>query len=95
MTKIPKEKFDEIVWKENITERYKMIDDLLESDYLIGKSKKKIKDVFGEPEIVSEEGRVFQYKLVGRSWADFNLIDLKLYFVNDTVKKFDYFNSSK
>ncbi|PWH83660.1 hypothetical protein DIS18_03645 [Algibacter marinivivus] len=95
LTKIPKEKFDEIVWKENITERHKMIDDLLESEYLIGKSKNKINDVFGEPEMVLEDGKIFQYKLVGRSWADFNLIDLKLYFENDIVKKFEYFDSGE
>ena len=91
LTKIPKEKFNEMVWKENISERYKMIDDLRESEYLIGKSKNKINYVFGKPERILEEGKVFEYKLVGQSWADFKTIKLKIHFKNDSVTKFEYF----
>lgn len=91
LTKIPEEKFDETVWKENVSERHKMIDDLLESEYLIGKSKSKINDVFGKPKRVLEKGQIFEYELVGKSWADFKVINLKLYFKNNSVNKFEYF----
>ena len=32
---VPKEKFNETTWKSNINERHKMIDDLIESKYII------------------------------------------------------------
>ena len=91
LTEISEKKFDEIIWNENINERHKMINDLLKSDYLVGKSRSRINRVFGKPERILEEGSVYEYKMVGRSWADFKIIDLKLYFENNTVKKFEYF----
>ncbi|OBX26440.1 hypothetical protein LX77_01380 [Gelidibacter algens] len=83
------EKFDEIVWINDINDRHKMIDDLLKSNYLIDKSRRKINDVFGKPKKTIQDD-IWVYELIDRTWADFELIELKIYFKDDTVRKFDY-----
>lgn len=85
----PKKEFNEFIWKENISERHKMIEDLLSSNYLIGKSKSKVNEVFGRPKN-DLKNEIWQYELIGHTWSDFILYDLKLYFEDHTVVKFDY-----
>ena len=90
LTKIPQEKFNEVLWKENVSERHKMIDDLLESDYLIGKQKDTIESIFGKPLKIDTEKSTMEYELISRSWADFNVIIIKLYLQNDIITRFEY-----
>lgn len=86
---IPKEKFDEFKWKSNVSERYKMIDDLMESKYIINKDSEKIIEVFGEPKekIIEEENNIWTYELIERSWADFKITTLKIYFKDGVAYK--------
>ena len=65
-----------------------MIDDLINSNYLIGKNKSKIEDIFGKPKKIIKTQDIWNYQLVGRTWADFKIINLKLYFKNDTIVEF-------
>ena len=65
--KIPKEKFYKIVWKESVSETHKMIDDLLQSDYLIGKEKETIESIFGKPLKIDTEYNTIKYELIGSS----------------------------
>lgn len=42
-------KFDKTEWINNIHERHKMVDDLIQSDYLIGKEIDSLNMIFGKP----------------------------------------------
>jgi len=97
LTKTPKDsKFNESIWKDNISERHKMINDLLASDYLIGKTENKIKEVFGEPKkILGSDNNILVYDLIDRSWSEFKIIELKLYFKNNTLIKYEHYNQNK
>lgn len=90
ITKIPQRKFDKSIWKNNVSERYKMIDDLVQSNYLIGKEKDTIENIFGKPLKIDSEKKIIEYELISRTWADFRIIKLKLYIENDLVAKFEY-----
>lgn len=58
------ERFDEKQWRANPTQRYKMVDDLLESQILRGKSKDDIILMLGYPNLSSDtEYEVFAYSL--------------------------------
>jgi len=37
-------------WKSNYTTRYKMVDDLIESQFLIGKPKSEVFEILGQPD---------------------------------------------
>ncbi len=88
---VPKEKFNETTWKSNINERHKMIDDLIESKYIINKYKDKIIKVFGEPKDKIIEENIWVYELVGRSWSDFKITTLKIHFKDSTAYKTSHF----
>lgn len=88
---VPKEKFNETTWKSNINERHKMIDDLIESKYIINKDKDKIIKVFGEPKDKIIEENIWVYELVGRSWSDFKITTLKIHFKDSTAYKTSHF----
>ena len=90
ITKLPKQKFNETLWKNDISQRHQMIEDLLKSKYLIGKNKDTINDLFGKPKNRIEEKNIYIYELIDRTWSDFKIIELKLYFENNIVIKFDY-----
>lgn len=87
LVKTPEIKFNETGWNENTNNRYKMIDDLVDSKYLIGKEKGEIKSIFGEPNEVNIHDDFWVYKLVGQTWADFNTIELMLYFEENVIKE--------
>ena len=73
-----------------------MINDLLASDYLIGKTENKIKEVFGEPKkILGSDNNILVYDLIDRSWSEFKIIELKLYFKNNTLIKYEHYNQNK
>lgn len=90
ITRTPKSNFDEVVWKNNINERHKMIDDLLQSNYFIGKNKDNIESIFGEPLNIDIENKIIEYELIGRTWSEFRIIKLKLYLENDIVYKSEF-----
>ena len=64
-----------------------MIDDLIESKYIINKDKDKIIEVFGEPKDKIIEENIQVYELVGRSWSDFKITTLKIHFNDSTAYK--------
>ena len=45
----PKREFDRISWEENINDRHEMFSNIVESDTLIGRTKKEIYYLLGEP----------------------------------------------
>ncbi|WP_213520789.1 hypothetical protein [Nonlabens sp.] len=90
ITKIPQRKFDKSIWKNNVSERYKMIDDLVQSNYLIGKEKDTVESVFGKPLKIDSEKEIIEYELIGRSWGDFRIIKLRLHMEDNLVKKIEY-----
>ncbi|WP_418637564.1 hypothetical protein [Winogradskyella sp.] len=90
LTEIPKVKFNENTWKDNISERHKMIDDLIHSDYLIGKTKEEIESVFGLPKKNDNQNDIIKYELIGRTWGDFQIVNLKIFFEDNIVTSFEY-----
>lgn len=58
------ERFDEKTWNANPSVRYKMLDDIIDSDLLIGKHKDTIIDVLGSPYKINLYGKDnFAYRL--------------------------------
>ena len=58
------ERFDENAWSSNPTVRYKMADDIIDSDMLIGKHKDAVIDLFGTPYKTNLYGKDnFAYRL--------------------------------
>jgi outer membrane protein assembly factor BamE (lipoprotein component of BamABCDE complex) len=56
--------FDKANWKTNPTERYEMVDDLIESQLLMGKTKVEVITLLGKPYSSSTtENDIFIYKL--------------------------------
>jgi hypothetical protein len=90
ITQMPKENFNETIWMNEISERHKMIDDLLESDYFIDKNIDEIQKVFGEPKEVSSNKQILVYELIGQTALDFKVTTLKLYVKDSIIKNFDY-----
>lgn len=90
ITRTSKISFDKVVWKNDINERYKMVDDLIQSDYFIGKNRDSLEYIFGKPLKDNIENKIIEYELIGRTWSDFRIIKLKLYLQNDIVSKFEF-----
>ncbi|MGB3605642.1 hypothetical protein, partial [Psychroserpens sp.] len=88
--KIPQENFDETMWINESQNRHKMIDDLVESDYLIGKHVSKIRKVFGKPKNIRPNHNIKIYEIMTPYYLNIKITTLKL-FVNDSVvRSFDY-----
>ena len=81
-------KFSEEEWKHAIGERYKIVDDLIDSNILTRKSKQEVLWILGEPDLNENSGNKFIYEL-GRPPAFFEEKDEKLHiiFENHKVKK--------
>ncbi len=90
ITKVTQIKFDKSTWINKISERHKMIDDLIQSDYLIGKEKDSLENILGKPLKIDIENNIVEYELIGRTWADFRILKLKLHLKNDLVSKVEY-----
>ncbi|MFT7051080.1 MAG: hypothetical protein ACJAZK_001681 [Psychroserpens sp.] len=90
ITKMPQDNFDKTVWINNISERHKMIDDLLKSNYLIGKNFGEIREVFGEPKELDSDKNIIIYELIGQTALDFKITTLKLHIKDSIVQKFTY-----
>ncbi|WP_111682353.1 hypothetical protein [Winogradskyella tangerina] len=48
-------RFDESLWKDNPRKRYKMVDDLIESQLLMNKTKSEVRAILGIPQFSSTE----------------------------------------
>lgn len=58
------ERFDEKAWRANPEKRYQMVDDIIDSDLLIGKSKEDIIELLGSPYNTNLYGKDnFAYRL--------------------------------
>ena len=58
------ERFDENIWRSQPTRRYKLADDIIENQLLIGKTKVEVVALLGEPNsIVNLNKESFLYKL--------------------------------
>lgn len=58
------ERFNEDQWAINPSQRYKMVDDLIESQILIKRSKAEVKDILGEPSSQSNHDKdIFVYNI--------------------------------
>jgi hypothetical protein len=58
------ERFNEDQWASNPSQRYKMVDDLIESQILINRSKAEVKNILGEPSSQSNDDRdIFVYNI--------------------------------
>lgn len=83
--------FDETVWKNEIRERSKMLEDLLHSNYLIGKKTSEIRDVFGKPYKINIDEGSMTYELVGdHGFLEIKVVYLRLHLNDSTVMNFDY-----
>ena len=83
-----KREFDKSTWIRNEKERPKMVYDLLESNFFIGKSINEIEDILGKPKIVKDQQST--YELIGKTWSEFLVYDVKLTYKNDSVTDFSY-----
>ena len=55
--------FDSEDWKSQPTERYKMVDNLIEQQLLMGMTKAETIDLLGKPNATLSSGSVFLYKI--------------------------------
>ncbi len=60
ITYYPQAYFDPIAWQTNVEERYKMSQDIITSEVLIGKSKKEVIDLLGQ-DYSEDEDRLSYY----------------------------------
>lgn len=77
--------FDKKLWMENREIQYQMVDDLVESNILVGKTEYIVKGIIGEPTQISVEKNKWRYEITGRTWSEFTLITLELNFENGKV----------
>ena len=83
------ERFKKNQWKTNPAQRYKMVDDLIESQILIGKTKDDVIFLLGKPNLSSTtENDMFTYRLgEPPSFFEAKRELLLILFVNQRVKK--------
>ncbi|RNC87799.1 MAG: hypothetical protein ED556_01005 [Winogradskyella sp.] len=83
------ERFNQEIWHTAPEERYKMLDDILENKFLIGKTKQDVISILGEPDkTLISEGDYFVYELGDPpSFFDSDPQYLLITFENDTVVK--------
>ena len=81
-------RFDEELWKSDVTARYKMVDNLIESQLLVQKSKSEVIAILGEPFSSSKiEKDIFVYKIGDPpSFFDSRKEHLLIIFVDQKVK---------
>lgn len=72
LTWLFEERFTSEAWKTNPSHRYKMVDDLIEHQYLIGKTKDEVIQLLGKPNwIMSSNEDVYLYR-IGKAPSFFN-----------------------
>ncbi|MEM5563688.1 outer membrane protein assembly factor BamE [Psychroserpens sp. AS72] len=83
------ERFTPEEWRESVGIRYKMADDLIDSKFLIGKTKEEVITVLEEPEIVTPSNSNHIIYKMGRSQSfnDYVSERLVVVFDNDVVVK--------
>ena len=58
------ERFDKDLWSTQPSKRHEMVDDLIESQILLNKTKKEVIDILGEPNSsINNENNAFTYRL--------------------------------
>ena len=80
-------RFDEVQWKIDPSHRYQMVDDLIESQVLLNKSKSEVITILGNPFSSSSlEKDIFIYKIGDPpSFFDSRKEHLLIIFVNENV----------
>lgn len=81
------ERFNEEQWAENPSQRYKMVDDLIESQLLMDKSKSKVVALLGQPTSQSNvEKDIFIYRIGKQpSFFESRREHLLIIFINQKV----------
>ena len=81
------ERFSAEDWKANPTSRYNMVDDLIESHVLLGKSKFEVLEILGEPNSILQNKRDIILYNIGRapSFNEQQEDQLLVEFFEDTV----------
>jgi hypothetical protein len=87
MTYYPSKDFDKVEWKSNIEERYKMSEDIIDSDILIGKSKQEVIELLGTEYWADGESHISYYLGFVPSLANIDPDILDIYFENGKVIK--------
>ena len=83
------EKFEPEDWREKVGIRYKMADDLIDSEFLIGKTKEEVIAELDEPEIETPPNVDYIIYEMGRSpgFSDYATERLVVIFENNIVVK--------
>lgn len=92
ITKEPSRKFDKKIWKENINERFKMKESIMELKIPIGKDSNSIKELLGEPIRSESIAKNWSYDM-GSGVIGFGVAfrKLSITFENNKVTKVDFF----
>ncbi|WP_299114640.1 hypothetical protein [uncultured Winogradskyella sp.] len=80
-------RFDKVLWENNSTQRYQMVDDLIESQILLGKTKDEVIVLLGQPYSSSNvEKDIFIYRLGDQpSFFNSRKEHLLILFINQKV----------
>lgn len=81
----PNLNFDKKLWIEKEEVRYKMLDNLLNEEILIGKSYDEVELIIGYPDTISDDK--WLYNIIGRTWADYHFIQLEIEFNDGKATK--------
>lgn len=83
------ERFNQEIWLTDVGERYKMLDDILENKFFIGKTKQEVIGLLGEPDADSKLGDNFYVYRLGEppSFFDSKPEYLLVAFENEKVIK--------
>ena len=89
LTYLFEERFNETQWKTNPMQRHKMVDDLIESQLLIEKTKNEVITILGEPNLSSNTDKdLFIYKIGNPpSFFDSRKEHLLIVFEDQNVEK--------
>jgi nitrogen fixation-related uncharacterized protein len=86
---VNEQQFNQTDWRNNPTERYKMSKDIIESKFLVGKSKQDVILLLGEPKVSNFEGKDHSIYSLGKAPSFFESKDenLVVIYENDSVSK--------
>ncbi|GAB1858671.1 hypothetical protein MHTCC0001_35110 [Flavobacteriaceae bacterium MHTCC 0001] len=79
--------FDKQQWLQKKEIRYQMVDDLIENKYIIGKSKQDVIKLIGQPDSIETNDNIWVYNIIGKTWADFTKIELRVLFKESKGEK--------
>ena len=91
----PTRKFDKEVWLTNITERFQMADDIIQSKLLMEKDTNQIKQLLGDPAWRNDSLNTWIYNMgMGGGGLGFLLHNLNVSLVDGKATKVDHFQIS-